>query len=283
MSGGLFPIVARPIVITSANNGLRITEGSLPSATATVAAGTYWIRGDASFGSLLDAVRIAIQEATASTNTYAVTMRLQPFNATVPAFARIARANGSDTFRLDFNDAATTFPVEALGYRRIATALDANAKDADRPANGLWIADDLLSVDDEDEDGDVFGERPASSGAYLGGSLSEPWAMHRWRVERCSRARTWQAGATYADATWQAMHRRIRSGAVVELKRAQIEGNSAVNLADFASAPYHAVGGAGAQWIADQQTRERVGPPQRNAPGVPSYGWSMTWRRRVFV
>lgn len=281
MSGGLFPIVSRAVEITTANRGLRITEGALPSATATVAVGTYWIRGDGSAGCLLQAVKVALEAATGSTNTYSVGMLLHPLNATVPAFARIARATGSDTFRLDFDNVATTFPVEALGYRRVATALDANAKDADRPANGVWIADDLLSIDDEDEEGDVFGERPASSGAYYGGSLSEPWAMHRWRVERCSRARTWQAGATYGDATWQAMHRRIRTGAVVELKRVEITGLGVRSLDEYDAESYFRVGGAGAQWVADQQTRERVGPPQRNAPGVPLYGWSMTWRRWV--
>lgn len=277
MSGGRYPFISRPIEITAANRVIRITEGA-STANVNVAAGTYWIRGDGSADCLLTRLKTALEAATASTNTYTVSLLFEPLNLDTPVVVRIARATGSDTFRLDFDNVAVTFPVEAIGFRRVATALDANDKDGDRPTTGLWMADDMLVVDDPSEDGDVFGDLPASSGAVLFGSHSEPWEMWRWQHARIRRSRTWGIYATYPDVSWQYFHRHVRSGAVCELRTAGISSTAVV---PYASASVEQTGGAGAQWVADEQTRANVGPLNRDAPGNPFYSWATTWRRWV--
>lgn len=278
MSGGRYPFISRPIEIATANRVLRITEGAGAPTNVNVATGTYWIRGDGSADCLLTRIKTALEAAGASTNTYTVSLRFQPLNEDTPVVVRIARATGSDTFRLDFASGAMTFPVDAIGFQRIDTALDANAKDGDRPTTGLWMADEMLTVDDPSEDGDVFGDQPASSGTLFAGSLSEPWEMWSWHFERIRRSRTWGIYATYPDVSWQRFHRRIRSGAVCELRTAGITSTSAVAYAD---ADVQQTGGGGVQWIADELTRENVGPVMRASPGNPFFSWPTRWRRKV--
>lgn len=277
MSGGRYPFISRAIPITTANQVLRITEDAV-TANVNVVTGAYWVRGDGSADCLLTRIKTAIEAATASTNTYTVSLRFQPLNEDTPVVVRIARATGSDTFRLDFDNVAVTFPVEAIGFQRVATALDADDKDSDRPTTGLWMADDMLTVDDPSEDGVVFGDMPAASGSLFAGSLSEPFEIWRWHFARIRRSRTWGNYATYPDVSWQRFHRLIRSGAVCELRTAGIISTAVV---PYASADVQQTHSAGVQWVADEQTRANVGPLNRDSPGNPFYSWATAWRRWV--
>jgi hypothetical protein len=261
----MYPLLRRAITITSTNNAIRFREGAV-TATAVVASGVYWLR-DTGTGSLLLAVKAALEAATASTNTYTVTSTRSVNPAVPTGTVSIARATGADTFQLLGANVLTTFPLHAIGFPLVDTALDAGAKTSTLSPSGIWLSNDMLTVDEPDFTGEVFGEDPSRGGAIIAGAMSEAWDRYRWAVAYVARRRVWQeANASDANATWESFWRRIRSGPVLELARLDPITFAMTDLAG--------------QWVADLATRERVGPV-RFGPGTPIYSWRLEFQRWV--
>lgn len=259
----MYPLLRRAITITTANNAIRFREGAT-TATATVAPGVYFLRGT---GGLLDAIVAALQNASASTNTYTATYTPSVVAAQPTGTVTISRATGADTFQILGASASTTFPLHTIGVASVDTALDAAAKVSTLSPSGVWVSNDMLTTDEPDLTGEVFGEMPSRGGSLSAGALSDTWDRYRWAVAYVARRRVWQeANTADPNATWEAFWRRIRSAPVLELARIDPTTFAVTDLPN--------------QWVADLATRQSVGPV-RLGPGTPVYSWPMTFEKWV--
>jgi len=257
-----YPLIRRAVTITTANQNIRLNEGGVLY-TALVTPGVYWVR-DSGADSLNLAVKAAI-EAVTPTNTYAITT-VASIDPTLPNATTTITQTGGATFSIAAASVLTTFPMHALGFA-VNTALDTSPKVSTKSASGLWVSNDMLTIDEPDETGEVFGDLPSRGGVVFAGSQSEEWEMYRWAVAYVARARTWLEGNTSdPNATWQAFWRYLRTGAVLELARLD-----AVTRAETAMS---------GQWVADKATRANVGPVRR-AAGSPIYSWPMVFQKWI--
>lgn len=258
-----YPLLRRSVTITTANQAIRLNEGGV-AYTALVTPGVYWVR-DSGANSLNLAVKAAI-EAITPTNTYTLTT-VASIDPTLPnAVTTLTRATGAATFSIDAATPLTTFPMHALGFA-VATALDSAPKVSTKSASGLWVSNDMLTVDEPDETGEVFGDLPTRGGVVVAGSQSDQWEGYRWAVAFVARARTWtESNTTDPNATWQAFWRHVRAGAVLELTRLHPVTKVETALAG--------------QWVADKATRTNVGPVRRSA-GSPIYSWPLVFQKWV--
>ena len=266
-----YPIMRRAVVITTANQGIRLLEGAGPATTRLVAVGTYYVLSDGSAADLCAAVKTAL-EVGASVNTYTVTAAPNPFSTPVAAtdancIGSITRTAGADAFRLLGANVLTTFPLHALGLAATDTALLATPIASTLSSSGWWVSNDVLAVDEPVEDGDVFGEDPTRGGVILPGAHSAGWVRHRWAVQYVRRDRTWvEAIAADPDRTWQAFWRRIREGTVMRLSRRNVDTGLEEAL--------------GVEWVADVVTRRAI-TAVRLSPGSPIYSWDLVFNQWV--
>lgn len=161
-----------PVVLTSANNQIRLTEAAATN-TATIAAGTYFLRGDGSSDDLCRGVKLALEAAGASANTYNVTLTLSANPAAPTATVSISRTGG-DTFALLFADVLTTFDPLLLGYPETNTANNSSAKGSTLSPSSLWVADaDTQDVEFYEEADGYFNR--ANSGVCRDGVTGGPY------------------------------------------------------------------------------------------------------------
>lgn len=167
-----YTAILLPIVLTSANNQIRLTEGAGTN-TATIAAGTYFLRGDGSSDDLCRGVKLALEAAGASANTYTVSLFLSANPAAPTATVSIARTGG-DTFALLFADILTTFDPFLLGYPETNTSNNSSAKGSTLSPSSLWVADaDTQDVDFYEEAEGYFNR--ANSGVSRDGVTGGPF------------------------------------------------------------------------------------------------------------
>ena len=268
----MYPLLRRAITITSANNVIRWREGA-STQNATIALGpggtpkVYWLRASGT-DSLLDAVRVAIEAApTGSGNTYSVTLTVSVVAGQPTGAVTITRTSGADGFTIGGADVLTTFPLHVLGFDLVTPTTTSTPKVSTLSPSGLWVSNDMLTVDEPDITGEVFGETPSRGGSLSAGSQSDAWDRYRWAVSYVARRRVWQeASTTDPNATWEAFWRRIRSAPVLELARIDPTTFAVTDLPN--------------QWVADLATRTSVGPVRLSA-GSPIYSWPMTFERWV--
>jgi hypothetical protein len=274
---GHYPLIRRPITITTANQNIRFQEGGTV-ATAVVATGIYWLRAD-----LLLAIVTALQSATASINTYTLTVTPVTTAPGINCLATLTRATGADTFAILGSSGLTTFPLDAIGFAKVDTSLNASPKIGTVSASGWWVGNDMLAVDEADIMGDVYGDDPSRGGLVVAGAHSDPWLMRRWGVQYVHRTRTWKEyNTTDPRSTWEDFWSRwVRSGAVLELARIPNGVGSLEEWDKVASAFSSTTNPADiGKWVGDKGTRIKVGPIRRSA-GSPIYAWPLVMQQWV--
>lgn len=135
----MIPLLRRPIRIHAGNNVLRVKEGAT-EADATIAAGTYYLRPQAEAGSILLALKTALEAATASVNTYALAVALDLEGTGPAAEVEVERATGADTFELLWEHANTTLPPGVLGFAGTDVADTAGVITGTKTPDALWAA-----------------------------------------------------------------------------------------------------------------------------------------------
>lgn len=142
-----YAILLGGIEINSDNWGISITETGNGTNTATIAAGTYYLRGDGASGDFCLALKTALEAASASANTYGVTVTTDGTTASwdtnpanVSAKVRIARLTGSATFEINWLDALTTFDESLLGFAVEKGAADANPEVSTLSPEAVWVS-----------------------------------------------------------------------------------------------------------------------------------------------
>lgn len=144
-----YPVLLRGIEIDADNWGVSITETGSGTNTATIAAGTYYLRGDGSPGDFCAALKTALDNASASTNTYTVTVTTNGTTASwdtnpanVSAKVRIS-TGGPDTFKINWLHVNTTFDESLLGFAVEKGAADANPEVSTKSPSSVWVSNDV--------------------------------------------------------------------------------------------------------------------------------------------
>jgi hypothetical protein len=275
---GHYPVIRRTITITTANQGIRFREGATTS-TKTVTPGTYYL-GRSGSDSILAALKTAL-EVGASANTYTWTATPVTTPTGLNVLSTLTRASGADDFQLLGADALTTFPLDAVGFAEVNTALDASAKVGTVSASGWWVGNDMLAVDEADVMGDVYGDDPSRGGLVVAGAHSDEWVMRRWGLQYVHRARTWREhNPTDHAATWEDFWGRwVRSGTVLELARLP-NGAGSLEEWDTVTSAFTSSPTTIGKWVGDKASRIKAGPIRRSA-GSPIYAWPLVFQQWV--
>lgn len=129
-------------IVAGENDQFRVTENAT-TATATIAPGTYYLLNDGSADDLCKAFLDALEAATASVNTYTISLAISIDPADLSASIRISRASGADTFALLWADALTTFDEALFGFTNANTANSAAAKQGTKSPTCVWVPNDV--------------------------------------------------------------------------------------------------------------------------------------------
>lgn len=265
-----YPVLLGAIVITSANRGIRFKEGAT-TATANLATGTYYLRGDGAAGDLLAALKTALEAATASTNTYTITVARSIDTATAHTLVTITRATGADNFQILWADALTTFDETLLGFTA-NTADNASAKTSTQACAAAWVSNDIL------RELEPYGDRMADvsrrgNGGVIGVSMSAHMTSWALGFAFVSEERMLLRRALAVDAdTLEGFVERFGAGAAFEIHEVGI--SSGTTLAAASSSTLVAV----AHWSAESVQTFR---PRRIGPGVPLYDLDMVAHEQV--
>lgn len=184
-----YAILLPAIVLDSTNNGIRMTENA-STATASIAAGTYFLRGDGAADDLLKVIDTAIEAATGSANTYTETLALSANAAAVSGSVTFTRASGADTFRFSWADVLTTFDEGLIGFTDANTALDSSAKVGTLSPSGMWVAPEIYKSFEPSEEYEGAVSR-ARSGKVRSVRRGGPYEVRRFEMESVDSRRLW--------------------------------------------------------------------------------------------
>jgi len=135
-------------IITGINDVVRITE-TATTYSATLPAGTYYLRGDGTSSDFCAILGTWLSNASFGGNSYTVSMTTNGTTvswdtdpANVSAKVYVARTSGAATFKILWNDAATTFDSDSIGFVTEKGAADANPEISTLSPYACWVAND---------------------------------------------------------------------------------------------------------------------------------------------
>ena len=265
-----YPVMLGAVVLQTAKV-LRFTEGAGPPNNATIAAGTYYLRGDGGADDLCLVLKNALENAGASTNTYTVTVAWSVDPAIAGALVTITRATGADNFGVLWADAATTFDEALLGFSANDT-INATAKTSTKSCAAAWVCNDIAR-EIEPQSERVVSVPRAVSGRVQG-------------VTRSARMQSWRLGLAFVDQrrmlvkralagtqdTLEGFMERFGAGSAFELHEAQI--STGTTLAALSSSTRVDV----VHFSEDALTEFT---PQRLGPGVALYSLDLVLHAKV--
>lgn len=265
-----YPVALGAIVLTTSNNVLRFTEGA-STGNATIATGTYYLRGDGAAGDLLPALVTALQNANASANTYTVTVSRSIDPAVAHTTITITRATGTDNFGVLWADVATTFDEALLGFSANDT-VNATAKTSTKACAACWGSNDVA------REIEPYSERVVAVPRAVSGRVQG--------VTRSARMQSWRLGLSFVDErrmlvenalagtqdTLEGFMERFGAGASLELHEQQ--SVTGTTLAALSSSTLVDV----VHFSEDALLRFE---PTRIGPGVPLYSLDLRLNAKV--
>jgi len=173
------PVLLDVVTIDASNGGVRVREGAT-TATATIAPGTYSLRGDGVADDLWKAFITALQAATASANTYSGGVVFDSDPASPTAEVTFSRATGSDSFQILWADALTTADPAWWGFTDANTALDAADKVSTLSPSSCWVSPCAPERTQPKRSADAY-VIPTNGGRISAGKVGGPWVQ--WRFD----------------------------------------------------------------------------------------------------
>lgn len=260
-----YAVLLPAIEIDTTNQGIRMTENAT-TATASIAVGTYFARGDGASDDLLKVIDDAIEAATASVNTYTIAAARSANAAAVSGSVTFTRASGADTFRFAWADALTTFDESLLGFTDANTALDANPKVGTLSPEAWWVSSEIYASFEPTFPTDGAVTR-ARSGKVRGVRRGGPYEERLWEQEMVDSRRVLsQDNTSDPTATLQAYLARWGDGTRFEFHG--VTASSYPTLGALSSSTL-----IGTFHLSEDALRNF--DPKRIDPGVPLYDWTM--------
>lgn len=141
---GYAGLAAAYVIETGVNDVIRLDEAGV-IASGTIAAGTYYLRGDNTAADLGFAVATALSGAFAGGNTYNITVAASLDPASRCVTVTLTRNAGATAFRVKWDDGSATFPKAVLGFVNTKAAADGNNEVSTKTPNCTWISNDAYA------------------------------------------------------------------------------------------------------------------------------------------
>ena len=260
-----YPVFMGAIVLTSANNRLRVKEGAGAVTSVDLTPGTYYLR-DTSLGA---EVENAIFN-TLGTNSYTFTFVYDIDPANIGIKASLARQTGSADFSIVV-DGSETFDYSLIGFSTSAsTAHNGSDKVSTTSCAGGWVGTDIY------REREPFGERVVSVPRKANGGVVG--------VSRTAHMTSWALGLSFLhedralrklntsdpSATLEAFLRRFGAGAAFEAYESLTVSGTQLTGVSSAFGVLH--------WSEDSLSSFR---PRRIGPGVPLYDIDLVAHQQV--
>lgn len=274
---GAYPQLCAAVeIISGYNDGIRFKENAT-TATATLAPGTYFLRGDDTDPTdLCKIVKDALEAATVEANEYDVDVAWSTSPSSPCATVTIHRALGSKTFQILWADAATTFNPAQLGFEATNSALDANDKVSTLTPSLVWAGNDLCRHFEAVQEMDV--ETPRANSGFVravdnGGPYHSMRVMFRLQNERRTKVVRIPSDPNRAFGRFLSNH----ATGFFEFHLADIATGS--TLVDPSTS--NLVPGINEdEWIFEAGIAKRF-DPEREGTGAALYSWEMEFLERV--
>jgi len=283
-----YPVIL-PAVVLEPTTVIRHTENATTSnltvidpatGAALATSKTFYLRGDNAADDLCRVIRQTLDSNTnaVNPNTYSCTISRNIDGTALPATVTISRATGASNFTIDWANAATTFDERLLGFRNVSTG-SVTTTTGDVSPTGQWVANDIYEFFESEEEVAAFVER-ARSGVVIGGRRGGPYDVRRLALRFQTEQRTViKAVPTISSVVdtgraFAACWARLCTGRPFELHFATISaGTTLAALSSSTRQP--CFNGAGTAWHLDADTVESGFRPERLAPGVGLYAWTL--------
>lgn len=139
-----YALLLGAIEIDDSNDTLILDEAGV-DLTATIAHGTYYLFGSGITGSILAAIKTALEAAGA--NTYGWTLGSPSINPASQALAlTVGRTAGAASFRIRWTHTSTTFDGDLLGFVVEKGAASATDEVATKSPAALWVPSDMHTI-----------------------------------------------------------------------------------------------------------------------------------------
>lgn len=261
-----YPVFLGAVVIDSTNNVIRLKEGAAATVSASITAGTYFLRGDGASDDLCKAIKDALDIAGA---TYTVSITRSVDSA---ARSGIVVVTGSTSFQLMFADGANTFDETLLGFASgVNTTAGLTATSTLSPA-AIWVAPEVNRELEPVIEKQVAVRRGAN-GKVRGVQRSSKMTSYRLAFSFVPDVRM-LVSRNVADPneTLEAFMDRFGANARFELHDADV--SSGATLVALTSSTLVSQ----VHFSEDTLTRFE---PMRAAPGTALYSWSGVLHQRV--
>jgi hypothetical protein len=262
----MYPVMLGAVVIDSTNNVIRLKEGASATVSATVLAGTYFLRGDGTSDDLLLAIKAALDLAGA---TYTPTITRSVDSA---VRSGIVVVTGSTSFQLMFADGLNTFDETLLGFAAgVNTTAGLTSTSTLSPA-AMWVAPEV-NRDLEPVIEKQVAVRRAANGKVRGVQRSSKMTSYRLAFSFVQEKRMLSTrNTTDSNASLEAFMDRFGANARFELH--DVDVSSGATLVALTSSTLVSQ----VHFSEDTLTRFE---PMRAAPGTPLYSWSGVLHQRV--
>jgi len=255
----LYPVLLAEVVVDATNGDIRFLEDATPH-VATIAPGTYFLRGDGAADDLAKAVGDAFLAAGAFT-----------YDPRLAVHATLGAGNSAtfDLFQIDGGltinggHASTTFDVTLLGYPAADTVSFGSSPRC------IWVGAEPLARNDPTFDA-ITRQTRMTGGQVRTFDRGGPYDVRELEVAFSPASRTFagtdEPGASFAE--WWA---RARDGRALELHEAEDNEGTLVDLDEDTL-----VG----TFVLDDASCGAF-RPRRFEPGLELYGWTLGLRGYV--
>lgn len=273
-----YPVMLGAIVIRAGvNDVIRFTEGAATN-SATLEAGTWYLRGDGTADDFCVKLKTALEAASlVSVNTYTVRVAFDIDPAQPHTRIQIARATGADNFGALWVDAATTFDESLLGFTA-NDAVNALNKVSARSCSASWVSNDIAREIEPYSERVVAVPR-AASGRVNGVTRSDRMQSYRLGLAFVDARRIIVVDAlTHSGDTLEGFIERFGANSTVELH----EQSSIASPGLFTTTELSALSASTKidQCLFSEDTLSLFAPT-RLGPGVALYSIDLTLHRKI--
>jgi hypothetical protein len=260
-----YPCLLAEVVIDATNNAIAIDDGGFTGA-ATVAAGSYFLRGDGEADDLALAIQTAMNAYDANTYAVAVAPRAEGALATVT----ITRTAGAADFAIAGADGGNTFDLALIGLPASTSSPTAGVITSTLSPSGLWVGNEPAARSDPTFEG-ISRQVRMTAGQVRTFDRGGPYALRELEMQFADAERTLiEATPTDEARAFESFWRLVRDGRAVELHELEVASSPVLEATD---ADDTLVG----TFVFDEATCAAF-RPRRFEPGVALYGWTLGLR-----
>jgi hypothetical protein len=263
-----YPCLLAAVVIDDANDTIKVIRSD--PTTATIAHGTYFLRGDGAADDLALALQDALDDNAGDNNTYTVAVSTRAEG--VLGVVTITRATGVGFFTIDGSDAGTTFDLALIGLTPTAHADVGGVVTSALSPAALWVGNEPAARSDPTFEA-VGRQVRMTNGQVRTFDRGGPYDLREVELAFVDAERTLvEATPTDEARAFQSFWRLARDGRAVEFHELEIAATPVLEDMDSTTLVD--------TYVLDE-TASSAFRPRRFDPGLALYGWALGLRGYV--